>query len=108
MKIGAIYIITRDARYMELLVNSAASLKRVMPDLPITVFSQFPLESSVSRKSSALRGPRMGSTTRLFFSSRLPTSGHCLSTPIPTSSSPFLNYLPCWMSLILPQPMKSI
>jgi hypothetical protein len=44
MKTGAIYIITQDSRYTELLLNSAASLKRVMPDLPITVFSQFPLE----------------------------------------------------------------
>ena len=42
---GAIYIITQDSRYTGLLLNSAASLKRVMPDLPITVFSQFPLES---------------------------------------------------------------
>ena len=46
MKTGAIYIITQDSRYRGLLLNSAASLKRVMPDLPITVFSQFPLESS--------------------------------------------------------------
>jgi hypothetical protein len=46
MKIGAIYIITQDSRYTGLLLNSAASLKRVMPDLPITVFTQFPLESS--------------------------------------------------------------
>jgi len=45
MKTGAIYIITQDSRYTGLLLNSAASLKRVMPDLPITVFSQFPLES---------------------------------------------------------------
>jgi hypothetical protein len=42
---GAIYIITHDSRYTELLLGSAASLKRVMPELPITVFSQFPLES---------------------------------------------------------------
>jgi hypothetical protein len=46
MKIGAIYIITQDSRYATMLLNSAASLKRVMPDLPITVFSQFPIESS--------------------------------------------------------------
>jgi hypothetical protein len=45
MKIGAIYIITQDARYTKMLLDSAASLKRVMPDLPITAFSQFPLES---------------------------------------------------------------
>jgi hypothetical protein len=56
MKIGAIYIITRDARYIELLVNSAASLKRVMPDLPITVFSQFPLESSCFEKVIRVEG----------------------------------------------------
>jgi hypothetical protein len=44
MKIGPIYIITQDSRYTEMLLTSA-SLKRVMPGLPITVFSQFPLES---------------------------------------------------------------
>ena len=51
MKIGAIYIITQDSRYIELLLNSAASLKRVMPDLPVTVFSQFPIESLQFRAS---------------------------------------------------------
>lgn len=45
MKNGALYIITQDPRYVGLLLNSAASLKRVMPDLPITVFSQFPIDS---------------------------------------------------------------
>jgi hypothetical protein len=46
MSDGAIYIITKDERYVNLLEGSAASLKRVMPDLPITVFSQFPISSS--------------------------------------------------------------
>lgn len=41
---GVVYIITQDERYVGLLLTSAASLKRVMPDLPITVFSQFPVE----------------------------------------------------------------
>jgi hypothetical protein len=45
MSNGAVYIITQDQRYANLLLTSAASLKRVMPDLPITVFSQFPVES---------------------------------------------------------------
>src|SRR5882672_1838286 len=45
MSQGAIYIITQDPRYVGLLLASAASLKRVMPELPITVFSQFPVES---------------------------------------------------------------
>jgi hypothetical protein len=44
---GAIYIITQDSRYTGLLLGSAASLKRVMPDLPITVFSQFQVEPPV-------------------------------------------------------------
>jgi hypothetical protein len=50
MSQGAVYIITHDPRYVGLLLNSAASLKRVMPDLPITVFSQFPLESPLFEK----------------------------------------------------------
>ncbi|MFY9558883.1 MAG: hypothetical protein WAQ52_01495 [Terriglobales bacterium] len=45
MSQGAIYIITQDSRYLGLLLTSAASLKRAMPELPITVFSQFPVES---------------------------------------------------------------
>jgi len=44
---GALYIITQNQRYVDLLLGSAASLKRTMPDLPITVFSQFPVESSL-------------------------------------------------------------
>jgi len=46
MSDGAIYIITKDERYLNLLEASAASLKRAMPDLPITVFSQFPISSA--------------------------------------------------------------
>jgi hypothetical protein len=45
MSNGAVYIITQDQRYVDLLLTSAASLKRAMPDLPITLFSQFPVES---------------------------------------------------------------
>src|SRR5262249_2008656 len=41
---GAIYVVTHDPRYVNLLHASAGSLKRVMPELPITVFSQFPVE----------------------------------------------------------------
>lgn len=50
MSNGAVYIITQDPRYVDLLLTSAASLKRVMPDLPITVFSQFPVHSSLFEK----------------------------------------------------------
>ncbi len=56
MKTGAIYIITQDSRYRELLLNSAASLKRAMPDLPITVFSQFPIESPDFEKVIRVEG----------------------------------------------------
>lgn len=41
---GAIYIITQDRRYVNLVRASAESLKSAMPELPITVFSQFPLD----------------------------------------------------------------
>jgi hypothetical protein len=47
MSNGAVYIITQDPRYVDLLLTSAASLRRAMPDLPITVFSQFPVESEL-------------------------------------------------------------
>lgn len=47
---GAVYIVTQNPRYVGLLLTSAASLKRAMPDLPITVFSQFPVESSLFEK----------------------------------------------------------
>jgi hypothetical protein len=46
MSKGAVYIITQDPRYVDLLLTSAASLKRAMPDLPVTVFSQFPVDSA--------------------------------------------------------------
>lgn len=44
---GAVYIITQDPRYLGLLLTSAGSLKRAMPHLPITVFSQFPVKSDL-------------------------------------------------------------
>jgi glycosyl transferase family 8 len=50
MNNGAVYIITQDPRYVGLLLTSAASLKRAMPELPITVFSQFPVESPLLDK----------------------------------------------------------
>lgn len=44
MSNGAIYIVTQDPRYVGLLCASAERLKSLMPELPITVFSQFPIE----------------------------------------------------------------
>lgn len=41
MTSGAIYIITQNPRYVGLLLSSARSLKNAMPQLPITVFSEF-------------------------------------------------------------------
>jgi hypothetical protein len=60
MSEGAIYIITQDSRYTGLLLNSAASLKRVMPDLPVTVFSQFPLESPLFERVIRVEGSQDG------------------------------------------------
>lgn len=45
MSNGAIYIITHNPKYVGLLLSSSASLKEAMPDLPITVFTQFPVSS---------------------------------------------------------------
>ncbi|MGO8795561.1 MAG: hypothetical protein ACLQLC_12115 [Candidatus Sulfotelmatobacter sp.] len=47
MSTGALYIITQDPRYVDLLLTSAASLKKAMPGLQISVFSQFPVESDL-------------------------------------------------------------
>lgn len=47
---GALYIITQNPRYVDLLFQSAASLKSAMPELPITVFSEFPVESRLFEK----------------------------------------------------------
>ncbi len=44
MEHGAIYIVTRNARYLNLLASSVARLREVMPELPITVFSDLPAE----------------------------------------------------------------
>ncbi len=60
MKSGAICIITQDSRCTELLLNSAASLKRVMPDLPITVFRQFSLESPNFERVIRVEGSQDG------------------------------------------------
>src|SRR5439155_27326438 len=43
MSQGAIYIVTQDERYLNLLRASAESLKKAMPGLPATDFSQFPV-----------------------------------------------------------------
>ncbi len=72
MKIGAIYIITQDSRYTEMLLNSAASLKRVMPDLPITVFSQFPLESPDFESVIRVEGSEDGFYDKTLFFQQTP------------------------------------
>jgi hypothetical protein len=60
MSQGAVYIITQDARYVNLLLTSAASLKRAMPDLPITVFSQFPIQSELFERVIAVEPTQDG------------------------------------------------
>jgi hypothetical protein len=72
MKAGAIYIITQDSRYTRLLLNSAASLKRVMPELPITVFSQFPLESSAFERVIRVEGSEDGFYDKTLFMQQTP------------------------------------
>lgn len=57
---GAIYIITQNPRYVGLLLGSAASLRRAMPDLPITVFSQFPVESDIFERVVLIQPTRQG------------------------------------------------
>jgi glycosyl transferase family 8 len=57
---GAVYIVTQDQRYLDLLLTSAASLKRAMRDLPITVFSQFPVESKLFEKVIRVEGSNDG------------------------------------------------
>ncbi len=72
MGIGAIYIITQDSRYTGLLLNSAASLKRVMPDLPITVFSQFPIESPHFERVIRVEGSQDGFYDKTLFIQQTP------------------------------------
>ena len=48
MSNSVIYIVTQDECYLNLLRASVESLKRAMPKLPVTVFSQFPIEESNS------------------------------------------------------------
>ena len=72
MNIGAIYIITQDSRYTQLLLNSAASLKRVMPDLPITVFSQFPIESPNFERVVRVEGSEDGFYDKTVFFQQTP------------------------------------
>jgi hypothetical protein len=72
LRIGAIYIITKDPRYTGLLLNSAASLKRVMPDLPITVFSQFPIESPNFDRVIRVEGSQDGFYDKTLFFQQTP------------------------------------
>jgi hypothetical protein len=57
---GAVYIITQDSRYVDLMLGSAQSLKRAMPELPVTVFSQFPVESPLLERVMAIEPSRDG------------------------------------------------
>jgi hypothetical protein len=60
MSNGAIYIVTQDERYVELLRISAERLKKVMPGLPITVFSQFPISGGCFDKVIQVEGSSDG------------------------------------------------
>jgi len=57
---GAIYVLTQNERYVDLALQSLASLKRAMPDLPVTVFSQFPLNSPLVERVFRVQPTRDG------------------------------------------------
>jgi hypothetical protein len=57
---GAIYILSQNEGYVDLALQSAASLKRVMPNLPITAFSQFPIDSSLFERVIIAQPTRHG------------------------------------------------
>jgi len=57
---GAIYILTQNDRYVNLALQSLASLKRVMPDLPVTVFSQFPISCPLIERVVPIEPSRDG------------------------------------------------
>jgi Glycosyl transferase family 8 len=57
---GAIYILTHDELYVDLALQSVASLKRAMPDLPVTVFSQFPIRSALIDRVIPVQPTRFG------------------------------------------------
>ncbi|MGD0792427.1 MAG: glycosyltransferase [Terriglobales bacterium] len=57
---GAIYILTKNERYVDLALQSVASLKRAMPDLPVTVFSQFPMSSPLVERVVPVQPTRDG------------------------------------------------
>jgi len=67
MSQGAIYIVTKDPRYTTMLLNSVASLKRAMPDLPVTVFSQFPIESALLERVIPVAGSEDGFYDKTLF-----------------------------------------
>jgi hypothetical protein len=72
MSSGAIYIITQDSRYTGLLLNSAASLKHAMPDLPVTVFSQFPIASPLFERVIPVEGSPDGFYDKTLFMRQTP------------------------------------
>ncbi len=57
---GAIYILTQNERYVAMALESVASLKRAMPDLPVTVFSQFPISSPLLERVIRVQPSRDG------------------------------------------------
>ncbi len=69
---GAIYIITQDSRYTGLLLNSARGLKRIAPDFRITVFSQFPIESSAFENVVHVEGSQDGFYDKTVFMQQTP------------------------------------
>ena len=72
MNQGAIYIVTQNERYTGLLLNSVATLKRAMPDLPVTVFSQFPVESPLFERVIRVEGSQEGFYDKTLFMRQSP------------------------------------
>lgn len=60
MTTGAIYILTQDARYVPLALDSLATVKRAMPDLPVTFLSQFPVSSPLVDRAISVAPARDG------------------------------------------------
>jgi len=99
---GAIYIVTRDAVYLNLLRASVEQLKRVMPHLPVTVFSEFPAEGSFD----VVRIPPAPESDGFFDKARLigesPYEQQFFLTPTSTWYARSMNSLVCSIASTAP------
>ena len=77
---GIIYIVTGQ-KFIDQACCSAASIKKCMPDVPITIFADVPIDSTLFDQVVPIDSPAYGLKDKIFNMRNLLIEKRCLAGP---------------------------